>query len=710
MKNLYTFLAILALPLLFTTPLHATFSLRVGDPRQSWSTQQGTIEEAVLSVRPKGLYYEYGLYLTFSARGTSYKAQDSLEVTLQFELPEAAIIHDSWLWIYDDIVRAKILDRWTAATIYEGIVNRRQDPSLLTKLNARQYKLQVFPMKGDETRKVKITFLMPADWSRETVASELPVQLLNTSKIKLPALQLLVWPDADWKNPVLVDHPELPFEAHTDPAFGNYFRTQVPTTALQPGLRFAFDSPLRRGQYLRVLQNGQSGFYQLAVLPAHLFEHEAARKIALLVDYEAGAGTITAAAILQELQKRMLLELSPLDSFNLILSSLNPQAVSNTWIPADSLSIIQAFSTAGAMLANYSNLASLLIKGIDFIKNTAGGGQILLASNASQYGNYTSANVLIQDVLALLGTPPIPLHTLNYNSANSPYFYIGGQYYYGNDYFFTNISKLSGGATQAVRNSNLSKAVASAIGNLGASLRFYDFHTTLENGYCYGRFDLGAVTEVATLNRPILQVGKFQGTFPFKIELAGELDNQFVSASLSVPAAEIQTADSLTREMWYGTYIQLLEQEPANSDLISELVFNSLTERVLSLYTAFLCLEDTTQLCPTCEDESLLVSTDDLAAQDSLLTAWPNPFSDQVTIAVQAGAGERFSTAASLEIYTATGQFVRQFPLGNFDLQQTKIVWDGRTSAGAMLPPGVYVALARINPGQKQVLKLVKRR
>ncbi|MBK9336370.1 MAG: hypothetical protein IPM98_07185 [Lewinellaceae bacterium] len=65
----------LLLALLFaalSTPAWGTFSLRVGDPRLGGFTQQGTIEEAVLSIKPKGLYLEYGLYLTFSARGTPY--------------------------------------------------------------------------------------------------------------------------------------------------------------------------------------------------------------------------------------------------------------------------------------------------------------------------------------------------------------------------------------------------------------------------------------------------------------------------------------------------------------------------------------------------------------------------------------------------------------------------------------------------------------
>ncbi|MCS7036690.1 MAG: hypothetical protein RMJ33_11470 [Saprospiraceae bacterium] len=99
---------LLCAALLLSGPAQAVFSLRVSDPRVSWSTQQGTLEEATLSIRPVELYLEYGLYLTFSARGAACKPTDSLEVTFRFELPANAIVHDSWLWISNDISRLAV--------------------------------------------------------------------------------------------------------------------------------------------------------------------------------------------------------------------------------------------------------------------------------------------------------------------------------------------------------------------------------------------------------------------------------------------------------------------------------------------------------------------------------------------------------------------------------------------------------------------------
>jgi hypothetical protein len=130
--------------------------LRVGDPRNSWQTYQGTIEEASLTVAPKGLFMEYGLTLTFSSRGTIWtEVKDTLEVTLNFDLPENAMITDSWLWFGDDTIKAVILDRWTASSIYESIVQRRRDPSILFKQSVNQYELRIFRWLQAKHEKLK---------------------------------------------------------------------------------------------------------------------------------------------------------------------------------------------------------------------------------------------------------------------------------------------------------------------------------------------------------------------------------------------------------------------------------------------------------------------------------------------------------------------------------------------------------------------------
>ena len=106
MKKLITLLLLLQSSLAFCYN-----QLTVSDARNSWYSYMGTIEEATLSVSPKGLFMEYGLYLTFSARGTNFNQNDSVEVVLDFELPQNAIVTDSWLWIGSTIVTGKQIGR-----------------------------------------------------------------------------------------------------------------------------------------------------------------------------------------------------------------------------------------------------------------------------------------------------------------------------------------------------------------------------------------------------------------------------------------------------------------------------------------------------------------------------------------------------------------------------------------------------------------------
>ena len=135
---------VLFLSLFYSLSSYGYTSLRVQDP-QSWYGYQGVIDTAVLSIKPKGAYFECGLYLTFSSR-PYLNNYDTFEVQLYFDLPEGSIMHDSWLWVGNQVVQARLIDRVKATLTYEGIVQRRKDPSILYKNSATQFELRVFPM------------------------------------------------------------------------------------------------------------------------------------------------------------------------------------------------------------------------------------------------------------------------------------------------------------------------------------------------------------------------------------------------------------------------------------------------------------------------------------------------------------------------------------------------------------------------------------
>ncbi len=247
------FLILGALPF---SALQAYDYITVLDHQQQWNRDQGTIESAEFTIHPRGVYMEIGMYLTVSARQSYFEEEEglNLETILDFNLPEGAIVHDSWLWIGEDIIQAEILDRWTAGNIYEDIVGRNQDPSILYKQSATQYQLRIFPMEADSTRRVKVTYLMPADFSAENISVNLPIDLLKTSRVPLEYIQVQAFLDDEWENPQFLQTP-ADFEEVNHPTLGKSLITEVSMQNLN-SLDFALNSPMKEGVYLNNFEQG----------------------------------------------------------------------------------------------------------------------------------------------------------------------------------------------------------------------------------------------------------------------------------------------------------------------------------------------------------------------------------------------------------------------------------------------------------------------
>lgn len=685
--------------------------LRVFDPRQGWYSYPGTIEEAVLSVHPRGIYMEYGLYLTISARGSGFGAADTLEIEYYFDLPEEAIVHDSWLWVGDDIIRADIMDQWTASSIYEDIVRRRRDPSILFKRGPTQYELRVFPMAGNESRKLKITYLVPTQWSNTSVTAQLPMDLLRASATP-PDLTVLTWLPPEWQQPAIAGAPSLSFRAQEDPELGTYFRADVPSSRIYESLSFSLKAPLKDGVYVNRYEEGAEGLYQMVFMPSHALDASSARRLAVLVDYDAANSSVTANDILQQLKLFLHTRLDGNDAFNLIFSQFNIRRASETWIPADSAAIEQAFAALGPNpLASYSNLPALLGNGIDFVTNQDDGGTILLLSNADQVGDYQTANQLLDDVLAA-ADPPVPIHVADFQDQDVQYQYIGGRSYYGNEYFYANVTRMTAGNYVNIRTEgDFTSLLDRLFQSTDGLVTSFDLHTTLENGFCFGRFTPSGPHASTSVSGAIRQVGKYRGTFPFVIQASGVYEGEAFSREVHIPESQAYEADSLNRTIWTGAYIQSLEREPQTNTIVSEIVDYSLRERVLSLYTAFLALEPSQggEVCYTCVDESNPTRTDDdeLPADSLTLEAYPNPFRDQTTILLTFARASDVQDV-SVRLYDLTGRVVRSFdPVVSPAETALRLTWDGTSDAGHDVASGVYLCTVT-TPNGRHTLKLVR--
>src|SRR6185369_7250468 len=125
-------------------------------------------------------YSEQSLYIKYSDHGQYYSWISTLEVVHKFELPHGATVNDLWLWIGDSVMKAIVIDTWTGKHIYDSIHNIRRDPALLTK-TGDQYELHIFPMAAGVVRKIKMSYIAPAQWIDKQASVELPVKFLQAS-------------------------------------------------------------------------------------------------------------------------------------------------------------------------------------------------------------------------------------------------------------------------------------------------------------------------------------------------------------------------------------------------------------------------------------------------------------------------------------------------------------------------------------------------
>ncbi len=710
---------LLSIVLFISLNTYSHFNLRIGDPRNSWQTEQGTIEEASLTVTPKGLFMEYGLYLSFSSAGTQWtNVKDTLEVTLDFSLPENAMITDSWLWFGEDTLKALILDKWTASSIYESIVRRRRDPSILFKQSATQYQLRIFPMAGNETRKVKITYMVPVEWNKNSIAASLPIPILKTSKTLPEYFKVYTWENNQWKSPQILGDENLLIQKEQDETYGECNMVAIHSSKYSDNLKIAFDSPLKDGYFFSKFQTGDEGYYQLAVSPSDFLDATGSNKVAVLVDFDASNTELKSMEILNILKHEMQQNLNPTDSFNLIFSNLDILRHSDSWVLATHQNIESAFQILNNNISDYSNLPALLANGVNFVKENMEDGKILLVSNSSEYGDSEVANKLIDDILALMDKK-IPIHITDYQTLNWRYFVMDQYQFIGNSYFYSNLAKLTGGSYQNMVNKvNITELFGSAFKYLFGSINSFDFHTKLANGFCYSRYFLNKDENVAYLNEMILQVGKFKGTMPFEIDFSGEYKSDIFSESIKIEDNAQLENDSTIKKMWAGSFIQSMEKDYSSNDIVSEIIDESIENRILSLYTSFLCLEDTSNWCLTCKQEQFRNDLIDWEMEVPVTTkspfeeisdtvsVYPNPFINDLKIKIQLSEE---SEILDLTIYDLKGSVVYRFDVNQLKSGSNKTIrWNGQAQNGSLVKPGVYI-LSYNTLNTSKTIKLIKR-
>ncbi len=667
----------------------------------TWSTTKGIITEPVIEVTPNGLYAQIDMTFKINAQ-TTYSSSDTMEAILYFDLPEHSFIHDSWLWLDEtNIIKAAIIDKGRAIQIYEGIVKRRRDPSLLIKTSATSYKLNVYPLKTTYPRKVKISYSVPFNWQNNRVNCELPLHIFDASFAK-PDITIKIKKDATFSNPVFTETHDINSYTTSNSAF----ETVVTIPNLLYGthnndFNLAYTIPANNGVFISTYQNtANAGTYQIAISPTTLMGNSG-RRITFVIDAPASNAIVSFSQVKHQLKRFIINHLGSNDYFNIFYTNANTviQANSN-WISADSAN---ATAYINAMPASISSDAGqyedLLKTALAYTQTQSVNiGNTIIISNGNHLKNQAVVDAMYKNIDSLIGGIKNKIHIINNCSFVN---YISGTSFTGNELLFNKLTLASSGSyfenTYTTFGQpatiDVKTQLKYILPNLGYSTTAYSISLPVSGGFTHSAYDINGSRRLNTTSY-YLEVGKYVGTINnanMNVQILTGTGVQTYQPAITQYIATEQASKS-----WINKHLINLEANNANNINTTEIIDSSINNRVLCNYTAFLALE-TGDTINESKNENTLTISEPRVEQGITVKAYPNPFSGSINIECIYGIDE-------IEVYDIMGKKIYYRKL---DSRINLYTWNGLSQYNTELSAGIYII--KVHSGDNfHMLRVIK--
>lgn len=694
MKNLlFSFILCFTATIVFA---QAQFSITVSNPHfNTWKRTQGIITDPEVTVTPQGAYAQVEMIFTINAN--SSHGNDSLEAVMLFELPEGSFIHDSWLWLdANTIIRAAVVEKNRAIAIYEGIVKRRRDPSLLLKTGATTYQLSVYPMTTTYPRKVKVTYLAPMKWNSDYTTIDIPTQIFSSSATPVD-VRLIVKHNNEFSSPSFVEDDYSQYV--TSSSQGEDVLTL--TSAAYQGKTFNLKYNISPGiKLFTYAMNATEGVYQLVIPPASMGSDKKLNTV-FIIDHPLAANAMhTLAEIKKMLQGSLLTNYSNTDSFNIFYQQNgNIVKAFPSWQQTDISSVNQAINNIPVTTTSNTSLYPDLIKdALTFCATKPGpDAQVVLISNNTDYTtNQSIVDTMYNQLKAALGGKFLnKVHVINYSTYKTT---ISGAPHNANDIWYNKLTLGSGGTLHRflagqyiyingtykyVYGLNVPALLEMIADNSGTTTSSYAINVGVNNGFTYSTYNLHTVDRL-NMARPYIETGMFRGNIPngTTVELQALVGGQFMYMKDTINT--VHSGNENYPSAWSYHFINNLIGQN-NTAYIQEIIDSSISKRVLCEYTAFLAVETGDTISTNINSNPYVwgnvVALND---KDNAINLFPNPFHNKLTIDLPAGT-------ELVEIFDMTGRkvFSRIIHKG-----ETVLVWNGADNSGNELPPGVYMIIA----------------
>lgn len=686
----------------FSSAPASFYARHLTDSGHGWS--RFDLKQLSCEVEAFGLFYQ--TTVTFAITVAPYSSGEfkpgPYEITWDFNLIEGAVITDCWIKSFQasEFTRAEIVDLTSAEKRYQQQPNSQ--PRLLLRHRwyrnwngdvQKRFVMNFSPVSVTQYPTIKIRFLSPC------------LPYYNVRRIILPLDEL--YTNVQSTAPVLLvrdhDNPNsqptsLAGNAGSWAKNGEFWRAQTQAAKIILGL--APESATR--SYLRTCRQDHASFYQLSVLPPVDKQKQKPRNIMLAIDLTNQQNNY--AELLLTLKRAAQLSLIAADSVSLIYSGFSPIQVDTLFAPYTADRLNNLFSGPQNQSAPVLNtLPQLLREAVGFFNRKNKGGEIWLLSDANRHCDpLVTAMEIIQQTHGQ-AVKPIVFRII---SADMNWYYyqmINSQVYYGNEYLYENLARVSWGNFVKLRNAAVYEHLDIMLDAVAPTVNTVEIDPAPVSGLAYSRFQLNQGRTNFPITMPYYEIGLYDGDVPFNVRYYGSFQGALFAETVNINR---QTADPGWQAVvvyWFDRYIQNLLLEPQSYETINYIENTSVTHRLLTPYSgfivpgasgqpAFMRLEETTETAVETPEP-----LPNAAPQQYDLAAFPNPFNASTTLCISLPDFDD-TQPVLVRIVNFLGQQVYECRIQASARSNLKVIWDGRDPFNRPAGSGVY--LVRVQAGQ----------
>ncbi len=681
--------------------------MEVLDPNRWWDNDEASIENVDIYVKPTGQFTEIQIEFDLFAENNFYSGTNvPLEYVLNFDMPEQAVFNRSLLWIGSYISEGEIYEAVEGTAIYEGIVNRQQDPSILTKHNKNHYSLRVYPLDPDSTRRVLLSYLLPLELKTAEGSLDLPTHILNSSKRYPENISIHISDNDYWTHINL--EPDT-YREISNSGFTKIYRVnqridagrnEVSYLNLQGNPEYLF------GTY----SNGNQSYYQLTFFPDYDLP-QTGETYLFCLDYNHENTQVSQESLIEDIKSSVLEHLDENDKFNICYSNFVTRFAFNEFVIGSPENVNLAFENImNNGLGGYDKLEVLLPVSLDHVNMANEEVVLLLISNSTSIFNINDVNDFYEEIdlfssnLSNLASFSI----IDYASINRVNRFINGINYSGNEYLYDRLAQLFNGRHYStVHGDNIVNALENSLISPSRLTDIFDIDLDATGGFSYHNYLNSNNSNSLDLDKPISMIGKYYGEFPFTLQINGFANEAYFETTVEIQENQAYAIDDvLAEKTWYGSYL-LNNENSENNDIRREVVETSMEQGLLCRRTVFLCLEpDSLTISDEnfdIDDDDLVLSNENINTNKLALNCYPNPSSGLINLEIT-GAEDAITDTFLLSLIDMFGRVIHTEVI-NFTVSSDKLTTSWQ--APSFLESGTYIAKIQsesVNVSQKIIL------